>query len=274
MLDDFFIRALVAGVGVAAIAGPLGCFVVWRRLSFFGDTLSHGAILGVALALALQVNIMLGVFVVALLLALLLLLAQRKTALASDAILSMLSHGALSLGLVAIALMSWLRVDLVGLLFGDILAVSKTDIALIYAGGVVVMVLLAWQWRGLLAATVSRDIAVAEQSARGLSPTQLDILFTVLLALVIAVSVKIIGVALMTALLVIPAGAARTISRGPIAMIFISAVMGCLSVIGGLFSSLKFDVPAGPTVVVVAVILFVAGQTISMLRATRLEKVQ
>jgi zinc transport system permease protein len=270
MLDDFFTRALVAGIGVAAIAGPLGCFVVWRRLSFFGDTLSHGAILGVALALALQVNIMLGVFVVALLLALLLLVAQRKTVLASDAILSMLSHGALSLGLVAIALMSWRRVDLIGLLFGDILAVSKTDIAVIYSGGVAVLALLVWAWRGLLAATVNRDIAVAEHSS-GLSPTQLDILFTVLLAVVIAVSVKIIGVALMTALLVIPAGAARTFSRGPVAMIFTSALMGCLSVIGGLFSSLKLDVPAGPAVVVVAVILFVAGQAISMLRSAKAE---
>jgi zinc transport system permease protein len=270
MLDDFFIRALFAGLGVAMIAGPLGCFVVWRRLSFFGDTLSHGAILGVALALALQVNIMLGVFAVALALALLLLLAQRRTALASDAILSILSHGALSLGLVAIALMSWLRVDLVGLLFGDILAVSKSDIVMIYGGGVVVLVLLAWTWRGLLASTVNRDIAVAEHSS-GLSPTQLDILFTVLLAVVIAVSVKIIGVALMTALLVIPAGAARTFSRGPVAMIFMSAVTGCISVIGGLFSSLKLDVPAGPAVVVVAVLLFVTGHFFNMLRAAKLE---
>jgi zinc transport system permease protein len=271
MLDDFLVRALIAGLGVAAIAGPLGCFVVWRRLSFFGDTLSHGAILGVALALALQVNIMLGVFVVALLLALLLLLAQRKTILASDAILSMLSHGALSLGLVAIALMSWLRVDLLGLLFGDILAVSKNDIGVIYLGGAAVLAVLIWQWRGLLASTVSRDIAVAEQSSGSFSPTQLDVLFTVLLAIVIAVSVKIIGVALMTALLVIPAGAARGLSRGPVAMIFLSAVMGCLSVVGGLLSSLKFDVPAGPAIVVVAVILFALGQVASALRAPQVD---
>ena len=271
MLDDFFTRALVAGLGVALIAGPLGCFVVWRRLSFFGDTLSHGAILGVALALALQINIMLGVFAVALLLALLLLLAQRKTVLASDAILSMLSHGALSLGLVAIALMSWLRVDLLGLLFGDILAVSKNDITIIYLGGIAVLAVLAWQWRGLLAATVSRDIAVAEQTPGNLTPNQLDVLFTILLAVVIAVSVKIIGVALMTALLVIPAGAARGLSRGPIAMIFLSAVAGAVSVVGGLFSSLKLDIPAGPAIVVVAVALFAASQITSIFRTQRAE---
>jgi zinc transport system permease protein len=274
MLDDFFTRALVAGLGVAVIAGPLGCFVVWRRLSFFGDTLSHGAILGVALALALQVNIMLGVFAVALLLALLLLLAQRRTALASDTVLSMLSHGALSLGLLAIALMSWLRVDLLGLLFGDILAVSKNDIAVIYLGGAAILAVLAWQWRGLLAATVSRDIAVAEQSAGRFSPTQLDVLFTILLAMTIAVSVKIIGVALMTALLVIPAGAARTFARGPVAMIIMSAIAGCLSVFGGLFSSLKLDLPAGPAIVGVAVILFLVGQGISMLRTAKLDGVK
>lgn len=274
MLDDFFIRALLSGLGVAMIAGPLGCFVVWRRLSFFGDTLSHGAILGVALALALQMNVMVGVFGVALLLALLLLLAQRKTALASDAILSILSHGALSLGLVAIALMSWLRVDLLGLLFGDILAVSKKDIIVIYLGGIAVLAVLMWQWRRLLASTVSRDIAVAEQSPSGLSATQLDILFTILLAVVIAVSVKIIGVALMTALLVIPAGAARGLSRGPVAMIFFSAAMGCLSVFGGLFSSLKFDLPAGPAIVVVAVVLFALSQIFSGFRKQQTDPAQ
>jgi zinc transport system permease protein len=269
MLDDFFARALIAGLGVAMIAGPLGCFVVWRRLSFFGDTLSHGAILGVALSLALQINIMIGVFVIALSLALLLLLVQRKTALASDAILSMLSHGALSLGLVAIALMSWLRVDLLGLLFGDILAVSKSDITVIYLGGTAVLGVLIWQWRGLLASTVSRDIAIAEHSSKGLSPAQLDVLFTVLLAIVIAVSVKIIGVALMTALLVIPVGAARGLSRGPLAMALLSSVMGGVSVVGGLFSSLKFDLPAGPAIVVVAVILFAVVQMLGALRASQ-----
>ena len=189
MLDDFFVRAFLAGLGVALIAGPLGCLVVWRRLAFFGDTLSHGAILGVALALAMQINVMIGVFAVALVLALLLLLAQRRTALASDAILSIMSHGALSLGLVAIALMSWLRVDLLSLLFGDILAVTKTDIAVIFGGGAIILSLLAWQWRALLAATVSRDIALAESTGRALSVVQLDLLFTVLLAIVIAVYV-------------------------------------------------------------------------------------
>jgi zinc transport system permease protein len=269
MLDDFFTRALMAGLGVALIAGPLGCFVVWRRLAFFGDTLSHGAILGVALALALQVNIMLGVFAVALALALLLLLAQRRTALASDAILSILSHGALSLGLVAIALMSWLRVDLLGLLFGDILAVTKTDIAVIFLGGVAVLGVLVWQWRRLLAATVSRDIAVAEHRSGTLSATQLDVLFTVLLAIVVAVSVKIIGVALMTALLVIPAGAARGLSRGPVVMLALSAAMGCISVALGLFSSLKFDLPAGPSIVVASVVLFTLSQIASVIYVNR-----
>lgn len=268
MLDDFFTRALVAGLGVALITGPLGCFVVWRRLAFFGDTLSHGAILGVALALLLQVNIMLGVFVLALLLAFLLLLAQRRTALASDSILAILSHGALSLGLVAIAAMSWLRVDLLGLLFGDILAVSKIDIAAIFAGGILVLAVLIWQWRGLLAGTVSREIALAEQAPGSLSPLHVDVLFTVMLAIVIAVSVKIIGVALMTALLVVPAGAARTLSRGPIAMMVLAAVMGCISVIGGLFSSLNFDVPAGPAIVVFAVLLFAIGQSSNLFRTS------
>jgi len=141
MFDDFFVRALVAGIGIALVAGPLGCFVVWRRLSYFGDTLAHSAVLGVSLAIFLEINIIATVFLIAILISLLLLFLQKKGGLASDALLGLMSHSALALGLVAIAFMTWVRIDLNALLFGDILSVSRLDITVVWAGGILVMVL-------------------------------------------------------------------------------------------------------------------------------------
>jgi zinc transport system permease protein len=159
VLDDFFTRALVAGVGLALTTGPLGCFIVWRRMAYFGDTMAHSALLGVAMALLLEINLMFGVFAVAVLVSLALLLLQRRGALSTDALLGILSHSTLALGLVMVAFMTWVRVDLMSFLFGDILAVSRLDILFIYAGGAIVLGVLAWLWRPLLAATVSEELA-------------------------------------------------------------------------------------------------------------------
>ena len=255
MLDDFFVRALIAGIGVAVVAGPVGCFIVWRRLAYFGDTLSHAALLGVALALLADIHVTLAVFCVSVLVALALLALQKRAALSSDALLGLLSHSTLALGLVALAFMSWVRVDLLGFLFGDILAVSRTDIAVIYAGGALALALLAWIWRPLFAATVDPELAQAE----GGNPVRANFLFTVLLAAIIAISMKIVGVLLITALLIIPAATARRLSAGPEQMALYAALAGAASVAGGLSASLQWDTPSGPSIVVAALALFLAS---------------
>lgn len=255
MLDDFFSRALLAGIGVALIAGPLGCFIVWRRLAYFGDTLSHSALLGVALALLFEVNITLAVFGVSAAVALTLLLLQRSATLSSDSLLGLLAHSSLALGMVVLAFMTWVRVDLMGFLFGDILAVSPTDIAIIYGGGVVVIGVLILIWRPLFAATVNADLAEAE----GLGPQRANIIFMLLMALVIAISMKIVGVLLITALLIIPAATARRFARGPEQMAILAAVIGAGAVVAGLFGSLEWDTPSGPSIVVAALGLFLLG---------------
>ena len=201
MLDDFFVRALLAGIGMAAVAGPLGCFIVWRRLAYYGDTLAHAALLGVALAFLLEINITLAVFAVALFVSLALLALERRAGLSADALLGILSHSALALGLVVISTMAWLRVDLMGLLFGDILSVSRIDVAMIWIGGAAVLAILALIWRPLFAATVSPELAEAE----GMNVTRANLLFMVLMAIVIAIAMKVVGVLLITAMLVIPA---------------------------------------------------------------------
>ena len=253
MLDDFFIRAIVGGIGVAVVSGPLGCFVIWRRLAYFGDTLSHSALLGVALALLLELNITFTVFCISVVVAMLLMLLQRRASLSSDALLGLLAHSALAVGLVVLAFMTWVRVDLMGFLFGDILAITRADLMMIWFGGVAVLIALIKIWRPLFAATVSYELATAE----GTRPNFANIVFTVLLAAVIAVSMKIVGVLLITALLIIPAAAARRFSKSPEQMALIAIIIGVFSVWLGLSGSLEFDTPAGPSIVVAALSFFI-----------------
>jgi len=253
ILDDFFTRAILAGVGVAVVAGPLGCFIVWRRMAYFGDTLSHAALLGVALAFLLEMNIIFSVFVVSVLVSIALLTLQKRAALSADALLGLLAHSTLALGLVVLAFMTWVRMDLMGFLFGDILAVSKTDILVIYGGGLAVLGVLAKIWQPLFAATVNRELAEAED----MKPERADMIFMLQMAVVIAVAMKIVGVLLITAMLLIPAAAARRFASGPEQMAVIAAVIGATSVILGLFGSLEFDTPSGPSIVVAALAMFV-----------------
>ena len=255
MFDDFLTRALLGGIGVALVAGPLGCFIVWRRLAYFGDTLSHSALLGVALALLFEVNITFAVFGVAAAVALSLLLLQKRATLSSDSLLGLLSHSSLALGLVVLAFLTGVRVGLMGFLFGEILAVSVAYSAIIYGGGVIIRVVLVLIWRPLFAATVNTDLAEAE----GLRPQRANVVFMLLMALVIAIAMKIVGVLLITALLIIPAATARRFARGPEQMAILAAVIGAAAVIAGLFGSLEWDTPSGPSIVVAALGLFLIG---------------
>ena len=253
-MDDFLIRALLAGLGVALAAGPLGCFVVWRRMAYFGDALAHSALLGAALAAALQVNLLLGVVGFSLVLAASLAALERQRLLATDTLLGILAHGGLALGLIALSLLSGVRIDLLALLFGDILAVTWADLALI--GGMLLAVLaaLAVLWRPLLAATVHAELAAVE----GVRVGGARLAFTLLLAAVVGVGMKVVGVLLIVALLIIPAAAARRLARTPEQMALGASGLGALSAALGLWASLQWDVPTGPAIVTASVVLFAA----------------
>ena len=162
MFDDFFTRALIAGIGIAIVTGPLGCLVIWRRLSYFGDTLAHSALLGVTLAYAFSFNISLSVFIISGTVALLLISLQKRTKLAGDSLLGLLAHSSLAIGLVLIGFLSSIRFDLMGLLFGDILAVTTQDILIIWFGGLIILGILFYIWKSIFAATVNYDLAAAE----------------------------------------------------------------------------------------------------------------
>ena len=255
-MDDFFLRALLAGLGVALVTAPLGCFIVWKRLAYFGDTLSHAALLGVALGLLLNIQINLAILVVAVASALILLLLQRGGDLGNDTLLGILAHSTLSIGLVVLAFAEDLRVDLMAYLFGDILAVGPLDLVWIWAAGAALLALLALIWRPLLASTVHADLANVE----GVAVERTGLLFMLMIATVIAISMKIIGVLLITSMLIIPPATARRFSQSPEQMVVLAALIGCISVVLGLAASWHWDTPAGPSIVVAASLMFVISQ--------------
>ncbi|MDG1408506.1 MAG: metal ABC transporter permease [Octadecabacter sp.] len=260
-LDDFMARAILAAVGTASACGMLGCFVVWRRMAYFGDATAHAAILGVALALLFSVSIPLGVLIVAVAMALLVGSLSGST-ITPDSLLGVLSHSALALGLVSVSLMPSARVDLDAYLFGDILVVSSFDLGVIWGGAIVVCAILAWRWQALLSEILSSDLAYAA----GLNPKRDRMLLMILVAAVVAVSIKVVGALLITAMLIIPA-AARLIARGPEAMAGYATLIGVIAAIGGLYAAHALGTPAGPSIICGAAALFCIASVIGKLRA-------
>lgn len=252
MLDDFTIRAMVAGVLVALLAAPFGCFVVWRKMAYFGDTMAHSALLGITIALMLEIHINVGVYVVAVITAISMVFLQRRSDLPNDTLLGILSHSSLALGLLAVGFMSGNNVDVLSYLYGDVLSVGKQDIYIIAATTALALLVLALIWKPLLTATVNEDLAVAE----GKRPQQVQLIYLLLLAAVIAVTVRIIGVLLITALLVIPAATARKFAKSPEGMAALASIIGAVAVIIGLAASLQWDTAAGPSIVVATLVLF------------------
>ena len=264
MFDDFFIRALVAGLGVAFVTGPLGCFVIWRRLSYFGDTLAHSALLGVTLAYSFEINTAFSVFIVSSLIALILIQLQKKTNLPGDALLGLLAHSSLAVGLVVIGFLTFIRFDIMGLLFGDILAVKIDDLFIIWIGGAFILLVLKLIWKPLFASTVNYELAEAE----GMKPERVNAIFTILMAAIIAISIKMVGLLLITGMLIIPAAMARNISNNPKQMVLFSIIGGLLSVVMGLFGSLEINTPSGPSIITAGLILFI----LSLIKIKRLSQ--
>ncbi len=250
---DFITRAILAGLGIAILAGPLGSLIVWRRMAYFGDTLAHSTLLGLSLALLLNINIYIGLITVSLIVAALLAGLNRQKWLASDAILGILSHTTLAIGLIAATSINGVRVDLLSYLYGDILAVDLQDIAYIFAVVIIVLGLVACLWRWLLSATIHSDLARVE----GVPVEFTNWAFIIMLALVFAVAIKLVGVLLITALLVIPASTARRFARTPEAMVLVASMIGCIAVLIGFWASLTWDWPTGPAIVATTSALFV-----------------
>ncbi|VAW60003.1 Zinc ABC transporter, permease protein ZnuB [hydrothermal vent metagenome] len=254
IIDDFILRALIAGILVVIVSGPLGCVVVWRRMAYFGDALAHSALLGTSIAIMFDINPLVGVMLIGIVLSYLLIRLQAKKDLTSDTILGILSHGALAAGLVMLAIMQseGQRIDLMAYLFGDILSVSWEYLIWLSAICVLVLALLTWLWQSILAVAVHEELARSE----GVPVDRVRLIFMLIMAVVVAVAMKIVGIILITALLIVPAASARRFAKSPEAMAMGAMLFGFFSVLGGVFASMQWDTPAGPSIVLASVGLF------------------
>lgn len=261
MLDDFLWRAGLAGVGVTLAAAPLGCFIVWRRMAYFGDATAHASMLGVALSLSFSLPIFPGVLFIALLMAIT-VSSFTGRGFAMDTLLGVMAHSALAFGLVAVSFLSGIRMDLMAYLFGDILAVSKTDLLIIWTGTILVIGLIRMRWSGLLLSTLNKDLALAS----GFSPKREQLILTIALAVVVAVAIKVVGVLLIVAMLIIPAATARPFSQTPEMMVILAALIGSSASVIGLRASYLLDTPTGPTMVCIATGLFILSSIIWIVR--------
>lgn len=263
-MDDLILRALTGAVLLAGMLGPLGSFVVWRHMAYLGDTIAHAALLGVAFSLIFAaVPMTLSMFAVALLVAFALYRFARDARFHADTLLGILAHGTLALGVLLVAL-SRQRVDINAYLFGDILALQWNDVAVLAVLAAVIGVLLKRIWRPLLMVTIHPAIAHVE----GVDVKRTQLILLVMLAAVIAVSIQLVGVLLITALLIMPAASARYLAKTPAQMAGIASVIGAGVTVLGLFGSIQVDAPTGPTMVVVGAFLFVVIGAVTRLRAT------
>lgn len=259
-MDEFIITALLAGIALALVAAPLGCVVVWRRMAYFGDTLAHAALLGVALSIAMRHLSFFGVTLVGLIIASLLYWLEKRRDLSTDTLLGILSHSALATGLVVVAVLqaNGQAINLMGYLFGDILAIGRVELAWMYTGVVFILVVFTRMWPALLSLSVNEELARID----GIQVDWYKFVFMLLLAMVIAVAINVVGVLLITALLIIPAATARLFSRSPVQMMWVSIIFAVVAVFTGLGGSLQWDIPAGPSIVVAAASLFFVSRAL------------
>lgn len=265
MGEPFLLRALLAGLGLAVVAAPLGCFVVWRRMAYYGETVAQAGLIGIAAGLALSLDLTASVLVVTLMVSALLVLLSRQQLVPFDSLLGLLAHTALAVGVIAASLVRGPQVDLMAFLFGDIFAITTTDLRWIYIGGAVALTALVFVWRPLLALCVHEDLAAAE----GTPTERVKLMFVLVLALVVAIAIKIVGVLLTIAFLIMPAAAARPLSETPEQMALFAAIFGALSVALGLFLSVSFDAPGGPSIVLMLALFFAAAILPTVLRGRR-----
>jgi zinc transport system permease protein len=251
ILSDFMLRATIAGLGVALIAAPLGCFVVWRRMAYFGEATAHAALLGIALSLALELPIFAGTLVAALLMAWVVTQLSGRE-LASDTLLGVTAHAGLALGLVVASFLTGVRIDLMAYLFGDILAVTLSDLYIIWFGVIIGLALIYWRWSPMLISTLNEELAYSND----INPKREKLFLTLALAVTVAVSIKVVGLLLISALLIIPAAAARNISQTPETMAITTAIIGVISAVSGLQFSYFFNSPPGPSIVCVSLVCF------------------
>lgn len=249
---EFLLYPAIAGITIALLAGPLGVFMIWRRIAFVGDTIAHSSLLGVSLALWWNWNPFAGVFLVAILIALLASQDDQGKVLGSDTILGLISHATLAGGIIVSTSLVPFRVDLLGYLYGDILSISPNELTLMVVVGVLLLSLLIYLWRQFLAVSLHRQLA----AVAGINVKVINIMYLLSVAVAIGIGMRLVGILLITALLIVPAASGRFFSYSPEDMAIRASILGVVAVVAGLIASLLLDWPSGPTIVFVSILIW------------------
>ncbi len=254
MLEDFIIRTIIAGILLSIVAGPIGSLIMWQKKAYFGDSLAHAAILGIALALFLDININLSIIFILISFALTLIILEKENSIPSDTILGILAHASLALGIVLISFKQNLFFDLEGFLFGNILAVTKADIIYMTITTVLILVLLKLYWSKLILISLSQTLAEAEL---GKNMHRIKSGFVLILAIFIALNIKIAGILLINSLLIISAATARQFAKSALQVAISGSLIASFAVATGITASYFIDLPTGASIVVTLTILFI-----------------
>lgn len=249
---EILLPALLTGVFLSFITAPLGAFVVWRKMAYFGDTLAHSALLGVAFGFFLQINPYLAIMILTVIVALLMVWLESRTPFSADTLLGIIAHSCLSLGVVTVGLLENVRVDLMAYLFGDLLAITYQDLGAILVGVLIIGALLLYFWKPLLSMTVSPELAQVE----GVNVPKMRLILMLMTAFTIALSMKFVGALIITSLLIIPSATARRFADTPEKMVVIAILLSMLAIVGGLALSALYDTAVGPSIVICSALIF------------------
>ncbi len=250
-MDEFIIQIIIAAIGISLITSALGCFVIWKKMAYFGDSLAHASLLGIAIGILFSIDINLMILATTILFAVILGFLQNRNFLSNDALLGILAHGGISLAMIIISF-SHANFDLEGFLFGSLLFVENKDILLIYLALFIIYPIIFLNWQKFILLTLNSDIACS----MGINPAKYRMIFTILIALTITITIKITGVLLVTSLLIIPASISRIISKSPNQMLLFSTIISVFSSILGSILSYQFDLILGPTIITITIIIF------------------
>lgn len=253
IMNDFMIYALICGIGIALSMCPIGCVVLWKRMTFLGDAIAHSATLGVVLGIVLSINTSYTILLVSILFVLAIIYLKKEHT--NDTLIAIFSHSFLAIGLLIISIVRYIRIDIMSYLFGDLLMVDLTDIIVICILTVFILLWLYYRWKLLLSAAINEDMAIVE----GINTKTLELEFMLIMAVLISLSIKIVGILLISSMLVIPAATARNLSHTPKQMMIYSAIFGVIAVISGILISAFFDTPSGPAIVISAVCVFIGS---------------
>lgn len=260
---DFMIRAFAAGIIVGVVAPIIGIFLVVRRYSLLSDTLSHVSLVGVAGSLILKVNPILGALIASVLAAIGMESLRENKKLFSESILAVFLSGSLSLALILLGIVKGINGNLFSYLFGSITTVSKSDIYIIGFSGLFVILTVFFFFKKFFLISLDEELS----KANGLSVKFLNLTLTILAAITVSLSMRVVGVLLIGALMVIPVLTAMQLGKGFAKTFLFSVLFSLISVIIGLYSSYYLNLPSGGTIVLFSIILFLSSFLYSSIAA-------